>query len=135
MALTSIGLIAPHYDDHVAWRLALRRIGPDICSVYPEDAEALPALDLWVIVLRGLDPLLIRPEWASCLTARTLLVADANQAARRLAQHIRHPVLITTRLIANQELERQIALLNMITSGHVIYLGHARPQELAHGQV
>lgn len=119
----AIALIAPDPSDHIAWRLALRRVAADVRSVQLTEAAALPILSLWVVVLRGHAELLHAPEWASCLTARTLLVVDATAPALRLARLIRHPVLIAPRVLA-YALDTQLVMLRELTAG-IVHVGHA----------
>lgn len=116
MPPTRIALIAPNPSDHTAWRLALRRVAADVCSVHLDEEKAIPPVCLWVVVLRGRAELLRTLTWTTCLTARTLLVIDSTPHALRLAQSIPHPVLITDRAMADA-LEEQIALLTTMTAG------------------
>lgn len=120
MPLTPVALIAPDPSDHIAWRLALRRVAADVRSVYLAEAAMLPTVDLWVVVLRGQSTLLQDPTWASCLTARSLLVADATPQALRMARAIRHPVLITRRTMG-ETLDEQLTLLRDMATGIVFY--------------
>lgn len=126
MPPTSVALIAPDPSDQIAWRLALRRVAADVRSVHLTDAVALPTVGRWVVVLRGRAALLQKPQWARCLTARTLLVIDSTAGALRLAHAIRHPVLITNRTMAHA-LDRQIALLDAMTAGIACY-GRSQPE-------